>query len=740
MAIKKQQVADNGILSQGASTFSNTVSIAGTTTANGVAANTVAVTNGVTANTVTSNTVATVATTSNTYSGNSITIASGAAVANSIGVFTSTVNAISVIATTANTALLNVSGVANVATANVQGNLTVGGNTAITGNVIVSGTLTVQGGVTTVNSTQVNIADNVITLNSDYTTAIAPTENAGIEVKRGNASDVGIRWNETSDYWELSDAAGTYSRIRTGATTVALGSETTGNYVASASGSGNGLTVSGTGAGAVVTIAITAANTSTVGTVQLIDSVASSNVTTAATPNSVKTAYDAAISANTLAAGKVASVSGTGGRISSSGGATPTIDLVTTGVSAGTYTKLTVDVYGRATANGTITTDDVPEGSNLYHTTARVRGAITNGTGISYDAPSGTITNSDKGSDQLFFKSIADSVGTVVFAATTNQDTIRFGGGTGITATLNASTKTVSFDSTGVTSFNTRSGAVTLQLSDVTGVTGTLVNSFNTRTGAVTLTSGDVTTALGDTPASSSSGVTSFNTRTGSVTLSSGDVTGALGYTPATTTQAANASYLSAGTVANARISGAYTNITGVGTLTSLAVNGTTDVNLLTTDAGSASAPSHSFNTDLDTGMFRVSTNTLGWAAAGVQRMSLSTSTLAVNGAITATSTITASSDARLKKDVTEISPWEGIRAVRALQPVKFTRIADESKSSGYIAQDVQEIMPEQVIEDDNGYLAIDLVGASPYHTAAIKFLCDEIEALKTRVNFLEYA
>ena len=56
------------------------------------------------------------------------------------------------------------------------------------------------------------------------------------------------------------------------------------------------------------------------------------------------------------------------------------------------------------------------------------------------------------------------------------------------------------------------------------------VSSFNTRTGAITLTSSDVTTALGYTPPSSA--VSSFNTRTGAVTLTSGDVTTALGYTP----------------------------------------------------------------------------------------------------------------------------------------------------------------------------------------------------------------
>ncbi len=56
-----------------------------------------------------------------------------------------------------------------------------------------------------------------------------------------------------------------------------------------------------------------------------------------------------------------------------------------------------------------------------------------------------------------------------------------------------------------------------------------IVTSFNTRTGAVTLTFADVTTALGFTP------VITINGRSGNVTLISSDITGALGYTPVST-------------------------------------------------------------------------------------------------------------------------------------------------------------------------------------------------------------
>ena len=55
------------------------------------------------------------------------------------------------------------------------------------------------------------------------------------------------------------------------------------------------------------------------------------------------------------------------------------IDLATTGVSAGTFTKVTLDTYGRATAATSATTSDIAEGSNLYFLDARAQAAITGG-------------------------------------------------------------------------------------------------------------------------------------------------------------------------------------------------------------------------------------------------------------------------------------------------------------------------------------------------------------------------
>ena len=69
--------------------------------------------------------------------------------------------------------------------------------------VIVSGNLTVSGTSTTVNTETLTVNDNIIVLNNNASGA--PSENAGIEVERGSSTNVALRWNETTDKWQVSE-------------------------------------------------------------------------------------------------------------------------------------------------------------------------------------------------------------------------------------------------------------------------------------------------------------------------------------------------------------------------------------------------------------------------------------------------------------------------------------------------------------------------------------------------------
>jgi hypothetical protein len=81
----------------------------------------------------------------------------------------------------------------------------------ITNNLNVGGNLNVTGTINSVNTTQVNIVDNKINLNTDFTGT--PTADAGIRVERGEGTDVEILWNESDDRWTLTNNGTNYHAI-----------------------------------------------------------------------------------------------------------------------------------------------------------------------------------------------------------------------------------------------------------------------------------------------------------------------------------------------------------------------------------------------------------------------------------------------------------------------------------------------------------------------------------------------
>ena len=214
--------------------------------------------------------------------------------------------------------------------------LTLGGATST---VIIPGNLTVNGTVTTINSNEVNIGDAIIKLNADETGA--PSQDAGIEVERGTSANVFLLWDEANDLWTVGSenfrAANFIGNLTGNATTasawatartitlggdltgsvsidgsanvtltatiapnsVALGTDTTGNYVATISGS-NGVTVSGSGSeSAAVTVSGVDASTTAKGVIEIAtqaEADAGSSTTLAITPSTlVNTATNIAL-------------------------------------------------------------------------------------------------------------------------------------------------------------------------------------------------------------------------------------------------------------------------------------------------------------------------------------------------------------------------------------------------------------------------------------------------------------
>jgi trimeric autotransporter adhesin len=135
------------------------------------------------------------------------TVTSGAVTIKNVNLATQTTgNYIATIAGTTNEVEVTGSGSENSA-------VTIGlpNDVTITNNLTVGGNLNVTGTINSVNTTQVNIVDNKINLNTDFTGA--PTADAGIRVERGEGSDVEILWNETNDNWTLTNNGTNYHAI-----------------------------------------------------------------------------------------------------------------------------------------------------------------------------------------------------------------------------------------------------------------------------------------------------------------------------------------------------------------------------------------------------------------------------------------------------------------------------------------------------------------------------------------------
>jgi hypothetical protein len=144
--------------------------------------------------------------------------------------------------------------------------------------------------------------------------------------------------------------------------------------------------------------------------------------------------------------------------------------------------------------------------------------------------------------------------------------------GIAVTEQLNTVWRQSSFIAAAVAQIVANGGLDALDNGDVAGFTAnfltalasqlpitTGVASFNTRTGAVVLTSADIAAALGYAPVAPTAVVSSFNNRIGSVVLTSADITAALAYIPV-----APGAYTSSGlTMSTGKLLGRSTAATG---------------------------------------------------------------------------------------------------------------------------------------------------------------------------------
>ena len=258
--------------------------------------------------------------------------------------------------------------------------------------------------------------------------------------------------------------------------------------------------------------------------------------------------------------------------------------ITTSGTLAITAGGTSAEYITGAGALVTLNTANVPENTNLYFTTSRARTSIsltTTGTtgAATYDNTTGVLNIPSYIGGVTSFNT---RTGAIVLSSADVTTALTY---TPVPNNRNLTINGVSFDlsadrswtiASGVTSFNTRTGAITPTAGDyttalVTEVTNLYYTDARARAAislTTTGTSGSATynntTGVLNIPAYQG-GVTSFNTRTGAITLTSSDVTTALTYTPYNATNPS--AYIALTSLSFTAGNAGYNNTTGVITI-----------------------------------------------------------------------------------------------------------------------------------------------------------------------------
>ena len=489
---------------------------------------------------------------------------------------------------------------------NVSSNLTVtsiatfGNDVTITGNLIVSGTRVFA------NTTTVDLSDNIITLNADIG-ANPPSEDAGIEVHRGTSANVKFIWNETINKW-------TFTIDGTNYVTVASNNDIDTAYTNAITYSGNAAqaytnatafaaNADNISSGTVASARLPAGNSTAQGALIIVDSVSNTSITATATANNVKTAYDAAIDANTRAASAQTAASDAYTNATSfaanadniSSGTLNTARLpatvnVSTAVNVGGNVNLTTSTInvGNSTVNSVVSSTTV--------STTNVVATNLSGNGASITSVNAASVGSNTASDlRSYSETKAGDAYTNATSFAANADNISSG-------TLNNSR--LPNDITGKATFGTLSVEVTNNT--ITVGSNVLVNTtslfignstVNTNISAATITLNgvNVNTAITGNAATAYTNATSYaDTKAGDAytnATSYADTKAGDAYTNATSF-AANADNISSGTLNTARLPATVNVSTLINVGANVAVNtsalfiGNTTVNTVITATG----------------------------------------------------------------------------------------------------------------------------------------------------------
>jgi hypothetical protein len=596
-------------------------------------------------------------------------------------------------------------------------------NETFDANVIITGNLTVNGTQTTVNSATLSVADNIITLNSDATGSASV--NAGIEVERGDDTNVQLRWNETSDTWQFTTDGSTYTDI------ITYGSLS----VTSASASGNGgLSYNNTTGVLSFTPADTSLSTKTTTNLSEGTNLYYTDARVLTKINATAASQLSDVSYSSPNVGQTLQWSGSAWAAATpASGVTTLVNL--TDVDAGGST--TGQVLQKA-ANGNFTFGSVSSSNNYVDT-------------LSFNTGTGLVTAGRNGlADLTVSLEGRYGAGTSNFSGSYNDLTskptvyaepgIFSGGGTpslasGVTAAeirslIGAGTSSVDGAGTPAITSNgstpsLNSGISAAEIRSIIGAGTSSTNTTYTASGAVTLTGTNFT----HTDTSSYGGTSAVARRyiTGITVDTFGHITAVTTGTETNqsfndTNYYVNAMSFASGTLTLTRNDG--------GTVTQ-----SLDGRYLTSHQSLSGYATESYVTSRGYITGYTEADTLNTVTG---RGATTANTIQV-GLLRSTGDVVAyySSDERLKDNISLIP--NALDKVSKLRGVEFDwndkQDVYQGHDVGVIAQDVQEVLPELVQERADGYLAVKYEKMVGLLIESIKELKTEVDELKQQLN-----
>lgn len=109
------------------------------------------------------------------------------------------------------------------------------------------------------------------------------------------------------------------------------------------------------------------------------------------------------------------------------------------------------------------------------------------------------------------------------------------------------------------------------------------------------------------------------------------------------------------------------------------------------------------------------------------------------NGNATLAGTLTENSDARLKKNISNINnPMEALKQLNGYHYNWKDDWRDNSLQTGLMAQEVEKVMPELVKEDEKGIKSVNYNGLIPYLLEAVKTLNEDNNTMRKEIEQLK--